>query len=148
MERQFLILSLFFLLGLSSCQSNPTKINNIDFQCGSSSLSDKCVNDIILPIEEPKPVAKNVWDYMIINNNYDQNIILDEKTLSYISNHIKDKDKLNDFLNKSYYLKATGSPSMRAQRFCKNDCLSLVDSNAEDAGNNSCLKVRQESLHG
>ena len=60
-------------------------------------------NEIILPIEKPKPVAKNVWDYMIINNNYDQNIILDDKTLSYINNHIKDKDKFNDFLNKSYY---------------------------------------------
>ena len=103
MERQFLILSLFFLIGLSSCQSNPTKINNIYFECGSSSLSDTCVKEIILPVEEPKPVAKNVWDYMIINNNYDQNIILDDKTQSYINNHIKDKDKFDDFLNKSYY---------------------------------------------
>src|SRR6056300_583872 len=103
MERQFLILSLFFFLGLSSCQSNPTKINNIDFQCGSSYLSDKCVNDIILPIEEPKPVAKNVWEYMIFNSDYEKDFILDKKTLSYINRHIQDLEKFNDYLNKSYY---------------------------------------------
>ena len=86
MERQFLILSLFILFGLLGCQSNPAVIKNIDAQCVSSSLGTECTNEIVLPIEKPKPVAKNVWDYMIINNNYDQNIILDEKTQSYINN--------------------------------------------------------------
>ena len=103
MERQFLILSLFILFGLAGCQSNPAVIKNIDTQCNSSSLDAECSNEIVLPIKEPKPVAKNVWDYMIINNNYDKNIVLDEKTISYINNHIKDVDKFNDFLNKSYY---------------------------------------------
>ncbi|MDB2569961.1 LysM peptidoglycan-binding domain-containing protein [Gammaproteobacteria bacterium] len=103
MERQFLILSLFILFGLLGCQSNPAVIKNIDAQCVSSSLGTECTNEIVLPIEKPKPVAKNVWDYMIINNNYDQNIILDDKTQSYINNHIKDKNKFDDFLNKSYY---------------------------------------------
>jgi hypothetical protein len=87
-------------LGLSSCQSNPAVIKNIDTQCNSSSLDAECSNEIVLPIKEPKPVASNVWDYMIINNNYDNNIALDEKTISYINNHIKDIDKFNDFLNK------------------------------------------------
>ena len=90
MERQFLILSLFILFGLLGCQSNPAVIKNIDAQCVSSSLGTECTNEIVLPIEEPKPVAKNVWDYMIINNNYDNNIVLDEKTIRYINNHIKD----------------------------------------------------------
>ena len=103
MERQFLILSLFILFGLAGCQSNPAVIKNIDTQCNSSSLDAECSNEIVLPIKEPKPVAKNVWDYMIINNNYDNTITLDEKTISYINNHIKDVDKFNDFLNKSYY---------------------------------------------
>ena len=103
MERQFLILSLFILFGLSSCQSNPAVIKNTDPQCKPSSLDTECSNEIVLPIKEPKPVASNVWDYMIINNNYDNNIALDEKTISYINNHIKDIDKFNDFLNKSYY---------------------------------------------
>jgi hypothetical protein len=79
MERQFLILSLFILFGLASCQSNPAVIKNIDPQCNPSSLDAECSNEIVLPIKEPKPVAKNVWDYMIINNNYDNNIALDEK---------------------------------------------------------------------
>ena len=52
----------------------------------SSSLGYECIMKLFFQSEEPKPVAKNVWDYMIINNNYDQNIILDEKTLSYINN--------------------------------------------------------------
>ena len=105
MERQFLIASLFFLIGLSSCQSNPTitSTSDIDIKCSSGSLSTGCNNEIIPSIEEPKPIAENVWDYMIINNNYDHEIAFDEKTLSYINNHLKDVDKFNEFLGKSYY---------------------------------------------
>ena len=103
MERQFLTASLFFLLGLSSCQSNPTTSINYDAICSQDSLDAKCVNEVVISVEEPKPVAKNVWEYMIINNNYDHNIKFDEKTINYINNHIKDVDKFNDFLNKSYY---------------------------------------------
>ncbi len=103
MERQFLIVSLFFLIGLSSCQSNQTITSDIDVKCGSGSLSTICINGITPPIEVPEPVAENVWDYMIINNNYDHDITFDEKTLSYINNHLKDVDKFNEFLSKSYY---------------------------------------------
>ena len=103
MERQFLIASLFFLIGLSSCQSNPTITNYKDIKCSSGSLSTGCIDEIIPSIEEPEPVAENVWDYMIINNNYDHEITFDEKTLSYINNHLKDVDKFNEFLGKSYY---------------------------------------------
>ena len=105
MERQFLIASLFFLIGLSSCQSNPTITSNsdIDIKCSSGSLSTGCNNEIIPSVEEPEPIAENVWDYMIINNNYDHEIAFDEKTLSYINNHLKDVDKFNEFLGKSYY---------------------------------------------
>jgi membrane-bound lytic murein transglycosylase D len=103
MERQFLIASLFFLIGLSSCQSNPTITSDIDIKCSSGSLSTGCNNEITPSVEEPEPVAENVWDYMIINNNYDHEIAFDEKTLSYINNHLKDVDKFNEFLGKSYY---------------------------------------------
>ena len=103
MERQFLTASLFFLLGLSSCQSNPTTSSNYDAICGQGSLDAECVNEVAISVEEPKPVANNVWEHMIINNNYDHNIKFDEKTINYINNHIKDVDKFNDFLNKSYY---------------------------------------------
>ena len=103
MERQFLKASLFFLLGLSSCQSNPTTSSNYDSICNHGSLDAECVNEVVISVEEPKPVAKNVWEYMIINNNYDHNIKFDKKTISYINNHIKDVDKFNEFLGKSYY---------------------------------------------
>ena len=103
MERQFLILSLLILFVLSSCQASPSVIKNIDLKCNLSSLETKCVDEIIVPIEEPKPIAKNVWEYMIFNNKYDNNITLDEKTQSYINNHIKDLDKFSEFLSKSYY---------------------------------------------
>jgi len=103
MERQFLIVSLFFLIGLSSCQSNQTIKSDIDVICGSGSLSTRCINGVTPPIEVPEPVAKNVWDYMVIKNNHDHDITFDEKTLSYINNHLKDVDKFNEFLSKSYY---------------------------------------------
>ena len=103
MERQFLKASLFFLLGLSSCQSNPTSSSNYDSICNPGSLDAECVNEVVISVEEPEPVTKNVWEYMIINNNYDHNIKFDERTISYIKNHIKDVDKFNELLNKSYY---------------------------------------------
>ena len=93
MERQFLKASLFFLLGLSSCQSNPTTLSSYDSLCNPGSLDAECVKEVVISIEESKPVAKNVWEYMIINNSYDHKIKFDEKTISYINNHIKDVDK-------------------------------------------------------
>ena len=88
MERQFLKASLFFLLGLSSCQSNPTISSDYDSICNPGSLDVECVNEVVISVEETKPVAKNVWEYIIINNNYDHNIKFDKKTISYINNHI------------------------------------------------------------
>ena len=93
MERQFLTASLFFLLGLSSCQSNPTTSSNYGAICNPGSLDAECVSEVVISVEEPKPVAKNVWEYMIINNNYDHKIKFDEKTIDFINNHIKDVDK-------------------------------------------------------
>ena len=103
MERQFLTASLFLLLVLSSCQSNLTTSENYDSICNPASMDAECVNEVVISAEEPKPVARNVWEYMIINNNYDHNIKFDEKTVNYINNYIKDVDKFNEFLNKSYY---------------------------------------------
>ena len=80
MERQFLTASIFFLLGLSSCQSNPTTSSNYDAICNLGSLNAECVNKVVISVEEPKPVAKNVWEYMIINNSYDHKIKFDENS--------------------------------------------------------------------
>ena len=103
MERQFLAASLLFLIALSSCQSNPTIVNNKDTKCISSSINSECNKDVVISIEKLQLMAENIWEYMIINNNYDHNVILDKKTLGYINNHIKDVDKFNELLSKSYY---------------------------------------------
>ena len=103
MERQFLAASLFLLFALSSCQSNPAAESSIDTKCTTGSIATECNKNVVIPVDEPQLVAKNVWEYMIINNNYDHDISLDKKTLEYINNHIKDVDKFNEFLSKSYY---------------------------------------------
>jgi len=61
MERQLLIFSLFFLFALSSCQYNQAPISNFDIQCEYGSLSDICVAENFLVIEEVERVDKNVW---------------------------------------------------------------------------------------
>jgi membrane-bound lytic murein transglycosylase D len=103
MERQLLIIFVFFLFGISGCQSNLKITNNFDDRCNTNSSKSECIQDVVPLIEDTKPIPANVWEYMILNNNYDQNINLDEKTQSYINNHIKDVDKFNEFLSKSYY---------------------------------------------
>ena len=103
MERQFLAASLFLLLALSSCQSNPSIENSMDAKCKSSALDSGCDKNVVISVEEPQPIAKNIWEYMIIHNNYDNDIAFDKKTLGYINNHLKDVDKFNEFLGKSYY---------------------------------------------
>ena len=103
MERQFLAASLLFLIALSSCQSNPAIVNNMDTKCIRNSINSECHKNVVISIEEPQLIAENVWEYMIINNNYDHNVTLDKKTLGYINNHLDDVDKFNEFLGKSYY---------------------------------------------
>lgn len=103
MERQFLATSLFLLFALSSCQSNPAAQSSMETKCIPGLITSECNKNIVIPVDESQLVAENVWEYMIINNNYDHDIILDKKTLEYINNHIKDIDKFNEFLGKSYY---------------------------------------------
>ena len=70
MERRFLIISLLFLFQLSGCQSIPVVINNFD------------VKEITKPVDEPTQIAENVWDYMVINSDYNYDVYLDKKTLT------------------------------------------------------------------
>ena len=88
MERQLLIIFVFFLFGISGCQSNLKITNNFDDRCNTNSSKSECIQDVVPLIEDTKPIPANVWEYMILNNNYDQNINLDEKSQSYIYNHI------------------------------------------------------------
>ena len=103
MERQFLAASLFFLLGLSSCQSTPAIESNNDANCLSDSTNSECYKNDVISVKAPQPMAQNVWEYMIINNNHAHDVTFDKKTLNYINNHLKDVDKFNEFLGNSYY---------------------------------------------
>ena len=103
MERQFLAASLFFLLGLSSCQSTPAIESNNDANCLLGPTNSECYKNVVISVKEPQPIAENVWEYMIINNNHAHDVTFDKKTLNYINNHLKDVDKFNEFLGNSYY---------------------------------------------
>ena len=76
MERQFLAASLFLLLALSSCQSNPSNENSMDAKCKSSAFDSLCDKNVVISVEQPQPKAENIWEYMIINNNYDNDLSL------------------------------------------------------------------------
>ena len=103
MERQFLAASLLILIALSSCQSSPAIVNNMDTKCIRNSINSECHKNAVISIEEPQLIAENVWEYMIINNNNDHNVTQNKKTLGYINNHLNDVNKFNEFLGKSYY---------------------------------------------
>jgi len=102
MERQFLI-SLLLLFSIFSCQttSNLSLVSNTE--CISTDSQNKCFDNTEELQIAIKPIPSDVWEYMIFNSEYDKNIILDQKTLSYINKHIRDIEKFNEYLNKSYY---------------------------------------------
>ena len=97
MERQFLILlSIFFLF--AGCQTNNVKTLN---ENDNSPLIQVNLNNIEEVIIEEKP--KDVWAYIIKNSTQGSEIIINDQTLLYMNNHIKDVDKFSNYLNKSYY---------------------------------------------
>ena len=95
MERQFLI-SLLLLFSIFSCQttSNLSLVSNT--QCISTDSQNKCFDNTEELQIAIKPIPSDVWEYMIFNSEYDKNIILDQKTLSYINKHIRDIEKFGE----------------------------------------------------
>ena len=96
MERQFLvILSLCLLAG---CQitslSTPVDIND-------ELTPTLAVDEIKQPFQEEPP--KNIWEYIVNKSLQDSEIVINDQALLFMNNHIKDIDKFNDYLNKSYY---------------------------------------------
>ena len=65
MERQFLAASLLILIALSSCQSSPAIVNNMDTKCIRNSINSECHKNAVISIEEPQLIAENVWEYML-----------------------------------------------------------------------------------
>tara|TARA_B100000767_G_scaffold207743_1_gene194627 strand:+ start:617 stop:2104 length:1488 start_codon:yes stop_codon:yes gene_type:complete len=98
-EKQFLILSLLSLVIIQSCQ---TIQDDLDFNQAPQ---------ILLPVEISLPqdpvveefVPSNVWEYIIMNSTDNNDQIINQQTLIFMNNHIRDVDKFNDYLSKSYY---------------------------------------------
>jgi len=96
MERQFLvILSLFLFV---SCQTSskilPTETsNNQDIPLTNNEINEALVED----------APNDVWEYILNKSQQDSEIVINDQTLLFMNNHIKDVDKFNEYLNKSYY---------------------------------------------
>ena len=91
----------FTFIVISNCQvtsslSQPDR----EIQLESITVEENASEEEITYIE---PIPENVWEYMITKSSLNKNVIIDEQTLIFMNNHIKDLDKFNSYLNKSYY---------------------------------------------
>ena len=95
-----LIFALAFLV-LSSCQvTSSLSEQDREMQLESIKVEETSTEEEITFIE---PIPENVWEYMITKSPFSENVIINEQTLVFMNNHIKDLDKFNSYLNKSYY---------------------------------------------
>ena len=93
MERQLLITLLFILFAISGCQTQKI-IEPIALETKSKFVQE---------VEIPRNLPKNVWEYIILNSESKNEIMLDEKTTFFLNSHLKNKKELNNYLNRSYY---------------------------------------------
>ena len=97
MERQFLNLILFTCLILSSCQQLPEKKEVVP-------VAEIQNNQQTTQIDNDKLISyySDIWDYILMKSSYSSRE-LDEQTLFYMNQHLKDVDKFKEYLNDSYY---------------------------------------------
>tara|TARA_B100000212_G_scaffold185682_1_gene140129 strand:+ start:135 stop:1616 length:1482 start_codon:yes stop_codon:yes gene_type:complete len=97
MERQFLNLILFTCLILSSCQQLPEKKEVLPVaEIQSNQQTTQIDNDKLISY------YSDIWDYILMKSSYSSRE-LDEQTLFYMNQHLKDVDKFKEYLNDSYY---------------------------------------------
>jgi hypothetical protein len=91
MERQLLI-SLFFIFTLSSCQTTATSTSLVEqkIEVNKESIKTEIQYD-------------NIWDYILKNSNTQKESYLDDVTIEFINKHIKNKDNFNQYLSNSYF---------------------------------------------
>ena len=90
----------FTFLVISSCQvTSSLSVPDREIQLESITVEENASEEITY-IE---PIPENVWEYMITKSSLNENVIINEQTLIFMNNHIKDLDKFNSYLNKSYY---------------------------------------------
>ena len=92
----------FTFLVISSCQvTSSVPQPDRELKLDSTSVEKNITEEEIIYIE---PIPVNVWEFMISQSSSRKDAIINEQTLVFMNNHIKDLDKFNSYLNKSYYL--------------------------------------------
>ena len=94
MERRFLknLFILFFIVGCQQLEIDQTNESTLQIS-----------PDITRDIFAKENIKKNVWQYMQLNNNLEDDFVIDEQVLSYMNIHLKDLEKFEKYLNDSYY---------------------------------------------
>ncbi len=94
MERRFLknLFILFFIVGCQQLEIDQTNESTLQIS-----------PDITKDIFAQENIKKNVWQYMQLNNNLEDDFVIDEQVLSYMNIHLKDLEKFEKYLNDSYY---------------------------------------------
>ena len=97
MERQRLILVIFFTIFISACQQTQILIEQ-------NNKIDDVITIEVIPEEEPEEVEITVWQYLQENSEL-ANYEIDKITQRYIDNHLKDKKLFNRYLeNSTFYI--------------------------------------------
>jgi len=95
MERQLLNIFLILIVFVG-CQQIEI-LEDIPTKSSIPVQSDTNTSEII-----PETYA-DIWDYILINNYSNNEIILNEQILFHMNLHLKDIDKFKEYLNDSYY---------------------------------------------
>ena len=97
MERQRLILVIFFTIFISACQQTQILIEQ-------NNKIDEVITIEVIPEEEPEEVEITVWQYLQENSEL-ANYEIDKITQRYIDNHLRDKKLFNRYLeNSTFYI--------------------------------------------
>ena len=97
MERQRLVLLIFFLIFISACQQTQILVEQ-------NIKNDEVITIEVIPEEDPEEVEITVWQYLQENSEL-ANYEIDKITQRYIDNHLKDKKLFNRYLeNSTFYI--------------------------------------------
>ena len=97
MERQRVVLLIFFLIFISACQQTQILVEQ-------NIKNDEVITIEVIPEEDPEEVEITVWQYLQENSEL-ANYEIDNITQRYIDNHLKDKKLFNRYLeNSTFYI--------------------------------------------
>ena len=97
MERQRLVLLIFFLIFISACQQTQILVEQ-------NIKNDEVITIEVIPEEDPEEVEITIWQYLQENSEL-ANYEIDKITQRYIDNHLKDKKLFNRYLeNSTFYI--------------------------------------------